>query len=310
MSDHASRDELLGRFRTYEPPPADLDLHHADNERLVKHGLPRRPDPEREPHLARQWRVAFSRPTNFVRAELAIDEVMSARNPLARRTDAFGPQGWGGVVRERYYGSDFADRALMVMASWVVPEVSEIDPAGYDDLTVAFWVGMDGASEEQVLQAGVAATVNAGWFSNDVTYWAWTEWYTGKYQDPAVRVTNFPVRAGDHVFFVVCATEPDFGLVSMLNYTRGVASTVGIPARPDITSQGACVEWVVEGISADLPYFFPVLFNSCSGTTGTSFFEAEPHGSPTNIVGASGNELTRAYIGSSNQVLVEWTGWE
>jgi hypothetical protein len=67
---------------------------------------------------------------------------------------------------------------------------------------------------------------------------------------------------------------------------------------------------VVEGISEDLPYYFPVLFNGRSGTTATSSFEAEPHGGTRDIMGSSGKLLTHAYIGSSTQVLVEWTGWD
>ncbi len=40
-----------------------------------------------------------SRSPNYMKAELAIDSVMSARDPLLRTRmgDEFGPSGWGGV---------------------------------------------------------------------------------------------------------------------------------------------------------------------------------------------------------------------
>ena len=38
----------------------------------------------------------------------------------------------------------------------MVPQVAELDPVG-DDMTVGFWVGIDGIADKQVLQAGVRA---------------------------------------------------------------------------------------------------------------------------------------------------------
>jgi hypothetical protein len=50
--------------------------------------------------------------------------------------------------------------------------------------------------------------------------------------------------------------------------TTNQATSVGIDARPGITSQGASAECIVEGISADLPVFLPsVTFSSFSAGT-------------------------------------------
>jgi len=122
-----------------------------------------------------------------------------------------------------------------------------------------------------------------------------------------VQVTNFPVATGNTVSFLVCAPEPDHGFVSMQNLATNQVTSVGINARPGITSAGASAEWIVEGISADLPDFLPVTFSDCAaGTQDHSFNLAE--GTITNIQGSAG-PLTQTYIASPTSAVVEWEGW-
>ncbi len=320
MSGDVLESNALDLYRTYDPPPKEFDLRTATPHALRRHGFPRRPNPETEPQLDRIWKHAFARTPNYVKAELAIDPVMSARDPLRRRGPEFSPSGWGGAVIEvPTLGYGDGKPATMVFAQWVVPEVVPFDPAIFSDLTVGFWVGIDGfaAVGEQVLQAGIAATVTPafwgldGWWGEPYAYvnwWAWTEWYTDKYKDPAVQVSNFPVATGNTVFFLVCAPQPDFGYVSMLNVSTGRHTSLGINARPGITSEGASVEWIVEGVSADLPAFYPVTFSGCAGGTVNHLFDLQPHGFPTEIEG-SDTPLTQAWIASETSAVVEWTGW-
>jgi hypothetical protein len=49
----------------------------------------------------------------------------------------------------------------------------------------------------------------------------WTEWYTTQYQDPAVQITNFPIAPGDVITFLVSASQPNLGHVSVMNYRTG-----------------------------------------------------------------------------------------
>jgi hypothetical protein len=90
--------DVLTLMRTYDSPPESFDPHTAPPELLRRHGLPRRPDPETEPELARLFKRAFVRPARYVKAELAIDPVMSRRDPLRGQDPDFGPSGWGGVA--------------------------------------------------------------------------------------------------------------------------------------------------------------------------------------------------------------------
>jgi hypothetical protein len=303
--------DVLKLMHTYDPPPEGLDPHTAPHELLRRHGLPRRPDPATEPELARLFKRAFIRPAKYVKAELAIDPVMSRRDPLRGQDPDFGPSGWGGVVVETSsLGYSPAEPAKTVVAQWVVPQIIPWDPAPAEAITVGFWVGLDGFTNGQVLQAGIAATLTPDfWLPGlaSVNWWAWTEWYTTQYQDPAVQVTNFPVATGNTVSFLVCAPEPDHGFVSMQNLATGQVTSVGIDARPGITSAGASAEWIAEGISADLPDFLPVTFSGCAGGTQHHSFNLTD-GAVTNIQGGAG-ALTQAYIASPTAAVVDWEGW-
>ncbi|MDN7178750.1 A4/G1 family peptidase [Caballeronia sp. SEWSISQ10-4 2] len=306
---HPTSPDLLSRLQTFESPPAEFDPQIADAKQLRRHGFPRRPDPEKEPQLMRLWRRAFTRAPrlHMVKAELAIDPIMSRRDPQRNLKSDFNPSGWGGViVPTASLGFSPYEPANTVFAEWVVPEIFPVAGDPSTPLTVGFWVGLDGSdpTSYELLQAGTAATITG----NSVSYWAWTEWYTSQYGDPAVQVTNFAIQPGDMVSFLVCSPQPDQGFVSMMNYRTQQATSVGIPARPGVTSVGGRAEWIVEGISADLPDFSPAVFTNISAGTQHHSFSLSPGGSITNIAGSGGSSLTQAYIASPTTALVLWEG--
>jgi Peptidase A4 family len=247
----------------FPPLPPGLIGEELTDDVLRAHGLPRRPPPDAHPQLRRQWNRIMSRPTRLIQAEVEPDPVMTSRH---RRRPEFQPQGWGAVVRQQERHTDYAYPATMVYAEWAVPEVVGIAPDG-PDLTVGFWIGLDGYEGDgaQVLQAGIAATVKPGWFSTSVEYWAWTEWYTGEYQTPAVQVSNFPVTAGDTVSFLVASEGPGSGTAYLHNSRTGLATSVWIQVPSDVVPTGQTTEWAVEGISEYLPVFEPVTFGNCWG---------------------------------------------
>jgi hypothetical protein len=320
-ADEAMRSTVLSRTYTYPRLPEGLALLEADHEELVRHGLPRRPDPETEPRLAELWARHAERGWDYRRAEVSIDPVLGRRDPLWRHPDhprgledegSFGPSGWGGVVarpaRLGFRTLRGPLRANTVYAQWTIPGVFPAsNPAG--DIVAGFWVGIDGWGNSQVLQAGVAVTVHP---NATVEWWAWTEWWTQEYKDPAVRVDNFPVSVGDTVSVLVCAPTQDHGVAFLHNLTTGLATSVGIDQPgSDIHSIGATAEWIVEGISADLPVFLPsVTFSACSAGTHSTSFDLVPLGFTTEIAGsAAGSQLTKSTIASDTVAVVEWKGW-
>ena len=322
MADKLRDSDVLLRVRTYPSPPKNLRLPIASRDELLRYGFPRRPDPVKEPQLDRLWKRALDRPIRFEQAQVAIDPVMSARDPLARGPDRFGATGWAGVVKlmSSSRTADFNQPATMVFAHWQLPFVPSVSPN--ETIAVAFWVGIDGdpalgePASKQVLQAGIAAQVNPpSWplGSASTKWWAWTEWYTEVHRDSAVAVKNFPVASGDEIFVVVCAPQPDFGFVSMLNLTRGIGRSVGFQAPEGITVLGRSAEWIVEVPSGSphMPLFSPVTFNDCTaGSLQHGIFNLTG-GIPNDIRSPStssspfGSPLTKTTIASPTIAVVE-----
>jgi hypothetical protein len=131
--------------------------------------------------------------------------------------------------------------------------------------------------------------------------------------DPAVRrsavkVTNFPVAAGDTVAMTVCAPQPDYGFVTMTNVTRNQGTSVGLQARPGITSTGGSAEWVLESSAQSpvLPAFRPITFTDCYGGSSTESFHLLPGPAVVNITSTQGNALTATRILSDTSAEVSW----
>jgi hypothetical protein len=313
---------VMPRIRTYPSSPRRFDPHTASQEELLRYGFPRRPDPEKEPQLARHWKRVFARPVRFIQAKLEVDRVMRARDPLSGAATESGIDRWAGIVKlmSQAKGSDFTQPATMVFGQWQLPNVLPVTPN--ERIAVAFWVGLDGApslgepASKQVLQAGVAAQVNPGGFfqSTRVKWWAWTEWYTELHKDSAVAVKNFPVAMGDEIFVVILTGPSDHALVSMLNITRGIGVSVGLNAPSDIVALGQSAEWIVEYPSGSphIPMFTPVTFTDCTaGSLVQNDIFNLAGGFPTEIrtPGSSaspfGTPLTKTSIASPTVAVVE-----
>jgi Peptidase A4 family len=311
MSSQISAEDAayLARMRTFDAPPPGFDPQTASEDHLLRYGFPRRPDPEKDPDLMRLWRRAFARvpQLQMVKAELEVDELMKQRHLLRRRETYFGPSGWGGViVPTAALGFSPYQPANTVFAEWQVPTIYPIAGDPRTPLIVGFWVGLDGSdpTSYELLQAGTAATITG----NNASYWAWTEWFTSEYRTP-YKVINFQVQPGDLVSVLVCAPQPGQGFVSMLNHRTQQATSVGIPhPGSDITSVGARAEWIVEGISADLPDFSSVVFIDAIAGTQHHSFNLYPAGTITNITGSGGNALTQTFIGTATSAAVLWEG--
>jgi len=74
-----SDEEVLKHIICYDAPPADFDPTTAKAQVLRKYGIPRRPDAEKEPHLRKIWDKAFASKPRFIKAQVAVDHIMSKR---------------------------------------------------------------------------------------------------------------------------------------------------------------------------------------------------------------------------------------
>lgn len=317
MSDDALNPAALSRMRIHEPPPEDFDPYTAPQELLRRHGLPRRPDPDREPDLAWLWKRAMARPPIFVKAELAIDPVMSGRDSTGRRKPEFdGPNGfdgqsnWAGIERDRKPASDYTESATCVLTQLRVPHVYDLTPDRM--LAIAFWAGID---LDPILQAGVVAVVDPGGIfgGGGVSYRVWTEWFP----IPPVYVSNFPISSGDSLLILVSADQPDVGNAFFHNLSTGMATSVDITAPPNVTKSGGTVEWTVEAVTEYLPLFNTVNFDNCIAGTPHGVFYPMPPDRITNLEGNPppaqefGPDYTQTFIASQDIVLVRQiaTNW-
>jgi len=149
------------RITTFAAPPRDFNPVSATANQLAVYGIPRRPDAVQEPGLRKLWDRAFSRPVQFIQAELVEDKVWRTLPHGALKPADFGLAGnWaGGIVEVSSLGLNPTEPATMVFAEWVVPTISTT-PQLAGSQTIGFWVGLGGWGTSQVLQAGTAATVN------------------------------------------------------------------------------------------------------------------------------------------------------
>jgi hypothetical protein len=300
---------VVPRRASTRPVPEGFDPRTASDTELRRYGLPRRPHPEREPAAHRLWQKAFRQPLRFVDVELheRPPTPVRPRWPVAPDTGS-GPLYWGGVFRETRIGTDFASPAIWAYTEFVVPEVYGVEPAG-EVLNVAFWVGLSDDGVTNILQAGVSAVVEPGYFSNSVEWLAWTEWFNGGVDNPGKNIRGFPVAPGDTIGIVVCAQEDDLGWITMANLTRGVGIGVPVdPPMPGITLGAYQVAWVVEAPpgTPSLAVFAPVTFTECTAATAAGTFHLEPGGDIVEIVNGDNVPLTRSTILSPTEVTVEW----
>jgi hypothetical protein len=296
--------DVSSRYRTYDSPPAGFDPGTAPQEVLRRYGLPRRPDPEKEPKLAALWKEVFDRPTTYITAQLELEPVSSGPRPAAPGAPIAGS--WGGAqVPAR---SPSTDPMNMVFAQWVVPTVSPLNQTG-EGLYIVFWVGLFGG--DNLMQAGVRAKVPSG-YSDTVEWDAWTEWYSMKYQDAPKPVTNLPIAPGDTVCFLVCAPQPNVGYVSISNLSQGFHTSVTVvPSHADLVLTSPTAVWAVETTGNELPFYYSVEFNNCVCSSQQELYELTPSGVLQNVTSIQAGHpydypITHAYIDSPTRLVVPW----
>lgn len=287
-------------MRAHELPPEGFDPHTAPQELLQRHGLPRRPDPDKEPHLAWLWKRALARPPTFVKAELAADPLMSA--PGLRRPkdpDFIGQQSWAGVIRTMTAGTDFAEPATCVVTEVQVPEVYNLTPD--QPVGVAFWAGIDAGGPS--LQAGLTALVDPPGFlgfGGGLSFHVWAR------TDAANHVANFQISSGQTLLIMVNVDQSG-GSAYFHNLSTSLATSVLVPG---ITVTGGTVEWIVEAVTDYLPFFSTVTFDNCTAGTSTGLFYITPDEEILNITGNpapgqdTGPNLTETFIASRTILVV------
>jgi hypothetical protein len=274
---------------TFIPPSQRLDRRTVNTPTLIKHGiLVRRPNEIKEPVLFELWRKVveeiwteehFSLPV--LAPQLGITHALRD----LRSTD-------GGYTSTNWSGCVLTGSWAGVMGVWRIPMVSqpstpESDHGGW---TSSSWVGLDGTggflpntSTTDVLQAGVAQTVDT--FGN-ANYVAWYEWYVENLEAANVPyvyqtdITSFPVNPGDEVSVIVQYVKHkgdnianplpppapySFGAVSFVNVSTNQAVNLYLDPPTGASFLGDSAEWIMElndDGTGTLPLFGSIKFES------------------------------------------------
>jgi hypothetical protein len=244
-------------IRIFPPVPEDFDARKATPLTLLRHGLPRRPDPKRMPRLAAIWdevasqRIRYITPDVKPLAELVPDQ--------ARRRQEFGTvtdSAWAGD----FLTSNVAENFVCVGASWNIADVGPPPGSSQNFWAVNPWVGIDGADgDTDLCQAGT--TIGYEILSNGtVQKYAvpFFEWVPNTAS--GMGIGNFPIAFGDTIGCVVCIQSPTKAVALFYNHTTQILTSIGFSAPANTTLVGNTAEWIAEITTPESPVFQPITF--------------------------------------------------
>jgi hypothetical protein len=296
--------EELG-VRLFSRPPEGFDPLRADDRALIAYGYPARPDQRKDPKLYAQWRRRVSRRSTriepvFVRNPGIVHGPMrgpsadpeSLRAVRARQVNATSTN-WSGSAVFATSG----DAIGWVEGEWTVPDPS--DPhGGKSSYYSSAWVGIDGWGSPDVLQAGTASSFVNG--SKQV--YAWWEWFP----DFEVKISNFPVSAGDTLYCLICATSATEATIYLTNDSTDQHTSFSITAPSGTSLQGNCAEWIVEtpsvgGQPTTLPDYGVVYFDDGFANQKAGLLDAFT-GTPVTLVNGSNTALSTPTLEKSELI--------
>ena len=120
-----------------------------------------------------------------------------------------------------------------VSARWTVPHISATR-IGFS----AIWIGVDGVSDGNLIQTGTEQDIRNG----RATYFAWWEILPA----PAVRITSFTVRPGDHMSATISQASAGRWRIAISD-----ARTGGFTSVRRYGGRGSSVEWIEEAPLVD-----------------------------------------------------------
>jgi hypothetical protein len=284
------------RIRTFELPPARLDLRTASPRQLQRYGVPPPPD---DPELRKSWERMFARPRTWIKP--AFRPMKSVTHGPVQKVDETTNLNWGGTVASAPSGAQFS----RVQSFWTVPDVH--GPRGVKGSSyTSQWIGIDGSGSNDVLQAGT----ETDFLNGAPSLYTWWEWYPG----PSYQITNIAVSPGDIMFCHILAWPSLVeATVAIGNESSSKVTTFHIKAPKGIRLRGNCAEWVIErpGLPSGLPplaNFTRVYFDEAAATLNTQPAQVVGAGSADTftLVNAQGTVLATPVILGEKVLRVDW----
>ncbi len=266
---------------TFPLPPSTLHLVDATDSELTYYGLPRRPSPEKEPHLYAKWRKTFERPMTFIIPKFDETRKVQHQPYVPSPVNSEFSANWSGAVVFAQPGSLINGA---VIAEWFVPNPTNVD--GNEDFC-SIWVGIDGAVDgdhadlaNNLVQAGTETEIDGSGARN---CYAWWEWLSDSVPAGEVKIPNLPVIAGNYFeaqIWVMSETTANLYMFTDAGPSGLITVLMGISAPETVKLIGGSAEWIVErplvnGQFATLANFGSVEFSSAlaaSGSLLTTFY--------------------------------------
>jgi hypothetical protein len=298
----------LPGVRLFKPLPPELNIVSASPRELARYGvlLPR-PRQEAPAHEMAAWARsvgnASSGPAEFKRgrdAMLSRFQRLQPRPGVTHHLRRARPVNAGFALSDNWNGPVVTGNWVIAQGVFVVPTVYppfDYPPGQIDNgFDASIWVGLDGWGTNDVLQAGVATSIDA---SGRASYTPWFEWFRDHPENiagqfPYVYQTDIPVAVapGDAIQIIVAYQQqpnPTSGLIFFNNISRNLPPyyappffgyppfvlSLAVPTGAD--AMGNCAEWIVETpgwgdppVFATLPNFGTVNFSDAVATSQAS----------------------------------------
>jgi Peptidase A4 family len=287
----------------FTQPPAGFDPLAASQEELVAWGYPPRPGSGEGPKARARWSQEVSTPLRRVVPQLVRREGVYNR-PLTGLKVTSPPSVFNAIAGTSFDWSGYilapasgAQPFYSVTGRLTVPSVKQAPgtcSGGWDYSTE--WVGIGGAFDSYLLQAGSAANVFCDVGNNIPEYFPWIEWMPGAelvlYKNASTN-TLYPFAPGDYLIVTVWATNFTSGVstsgnLSFADVTQGWTASLTFTAASlggsEVTGQSA--EWIVErtevgGAFATLPDYVanPWWFTKALDLGAGAHYSGSPGGS-------------------------------
>src|SRR5262249_5678892 len=166
---------------------------------------------------------------------------------------------WSGYVIATSLASPQQGAVNSVEGSWTIPAVS---PSESPNTYSAFWVGIDGNSDNTVEQIGT----EHDWTPNGQQNYVWFEMYP----HALYLISGFPIAPGDSFGAGVKYAGSGVFSLSITNFTQGVSFTVPRRYTKMKHAQRSSAEWIAEapysGGVLPLADFGKASFTDCQAT--------------------------------------------
>src|SRR5215472_1781387 len=245
---------------TIEAPPLGFDPIMASDQDLAFHGFPPRPDQNAHPREYARWARAmkasktrivptleqttlFHGPAQHAKAAVSNAAESKLAPPPGTVKNALS-YNWSGYVDVNAQTSfDTFASFYYTQADFVVPYAEHpIGTCSGGWFWGSEWTGFDGWYTSDVVQAGVEFDSYCGYPTSSQFYSAWYEWYP----NGEVRISNFPINAGDDIFLEVWNTSATQAWLWMVNLNNDQVVEIGFNPPAGVSMIGNSAEWVVE----------------------------------------------------------------